>query len=167
MNVPKDERGRIKTTRTIQVEGHDDVWAGGDYAAVPMADGWGTRLRPDLPACRDLRDEAGLARSARTSPGSSTAGSRRRSAIPASARARRSATAPPSPSCKGVEITGLFAWFVWRFLLTYYFPSWDRRLRIITDWFIWPIVGRDIVELRSAVRRATTRSTTTSSSPAR
>ena len=41
LNVPKDPRGRIKTTRTIQVEGFDDVWAGGDSAAVPMADSWG------------------------------------------------------------------------------------------------------------------------------
>ena len=41
MSVPKDERGRIRTTRTIQVEGYDDLWAGGDTAAVPMADSWG------------------------------------------------------------------------------------------------------------------------------
>jgi NADH dehydrogenase len=51
---------------------------------------------------------------------------------------------------KGIELTGFPAWLIWRFLLTYYFPSWDRRLRLMTDWFIWPLVGRDIVELRSA-----------------
>jgi NADH dehydrogenase len=49
---------------------------------------------------------------------------------------------------KGIEISGFFAWLVWRLLLTYYFPSWDRRLRLISDWVIWPIVGRDIVDIQ-------------------
>jgi NADH dehydrogenase len=49
---------------------------------------------------------------------------------------------------KGIEVTGFPAWLLWRLLLAYYFPTWDRRLRLMTDWLIWPIVGRDIVELR-------------------
>ena len=46
---------------------------------------------------------------------------------------------------KGIQVTGLPAWLTWRLLLTYYFPSWDRRLRLFADWMIWPVVGRDIV----------------------
>ena len=46
---------------------------------------------------------------------------------------------------KGIQVTGLPAWLIWRLLLTYYFPSWDRRLRLFADWLIWPVVGRDIV----------------------
>ena len=30
-------------------------------------------------------------------------------------------------------------------MLFYFFPTWDRRLRLLADWTIWPIVGRDIV----------------------
>ena len=37
---------------------------------------------------------------------------------------------------------------IWRVLLTYYFPSWDRRLHLIADWVIWPLVGRDVVAMR-------------------
>jgi hypothetical protein len=46
---------------------------------------------------------------------------------------------------KGVPIRGLFCWLVWRSMLFYFFPTWDRRLRLLADWTIWPIVGRDIV----------------------
>jgi hypothetical protein len=48
----------------------------------------------------------------------------------------------------GVQLTGRFAWLVWRVLLTYYFPSWDRRLHLLADWAIWPLVGRDVVAMR-------------------
>ena len=48
---------------------------------------------------------------------------------------------------KGIPIRGLFCWIVWRSMLFYYFPTWDRRLRLLADWSIWPLVGRDIVQL--------------------
>jgi NADH dehydrogenase len=53
---------------------------------------------------------------------------------------------------KGIQVTGFPAWLTWRLLLTYYFPSWDRRLRLLADWLIWPIVGRDIVAPRVGER---------------
>ena len=39
---------------------------------------------------------------------------------------------------------------MWRFLLFYYTPTWDRRLRLLADWLIWPLVGRDVVEMSVA-----------------
>ena len=48
---------------------------------------------------------------------------------------------------KGIPIRGLFCWIVWRSMLFYFFPTWDRRLRLLADWSIWPLVGRDIVQL--------------------
>ena len=48
---------------------------------------------------------------------------------------------------KGFPVRGHFGWAIWRFLHFYYFPSWDRRLRLLADWSIWPLVGRDIVQL--------------------
>src|SRR3954471_14100696 len=35
LNLPLDEHGRLKVDATMKVEGHDDVWAIGDAAAVP------------------------------------------------------------------------------------------------------------------------------------
>ena len=51
---------------------------------------------------------------------------------------------------KGIQVTGFAAWILWRSLLWYYMPSWDRRLRALAEWAIWPIVGRDIVETGDA-----------------
>jgi CRP-like cAMP-binding protein len=44
-------------------------------------------------------------------------------------------------------MTGLPAWVLWRGLMLAYLPSWDRRLRVMADWFLAPFVGRDIVSL--------------------
>jgi NADH dehydrogenase len=27
-------------------------------------------------------------------------------------------------------------------------PTWDRRVRLIIDWMLWPIFGRDVVNIR-------------------
>jgi CRP-like cAMP-binding protein len=37
---------------------------------------------------------------------------------------------------------------MWRVVLwSVALPTWDRRLRILADWLIWPIVGRDVVQM--------------------
>jgi hypothetical protein len=49
---------------------------------------------------------------------------------------------------KGIPLKGRFAWVMWRVVLwTVAVPSWDRRLRLLADWAIWPVVGRDIVQM--------------------
>ena len=32
-------------------------------------------------------------------------------------------------------------------MLFYFFPTWDRLLRLLADWTIWPLVGRDVVQM--------------------
>jgi NADH:ubiquinone reductase (H+-translocating) len=49
---------------------------------------------------------------------------------------------------KGIEITGVPAWIVWRTFFIRFVPTLDRQLRILLDWLITPFVGRDIVEIR-------------------
>ena len=39
LDLPRDERGRVGVDRTLRVEGHEHVWAGGDCAAVPHPSG--------------------------------------------------------------------------------------------------------------------------------
>ncbi len=142
LQLPKDSRGRIRTTATGQVEGQADVWAGGDCAALPMPSGGdapsvalyaykhGTHIARNLR--RLLIDHKPL--KPFTFPGLGQGAS----------VGRRTAVA----ELRGIELTGLPAWLVWRILLTYYFPSWDRRLHLMADWAIWPLVGRDVVAMR-------------------
>jgi NADH dehydrogenase len=31
-----------------------------------------------------------------------------------------------------------------------FIPTWDRKIRLVLDWLVWPITGRDIVNMRVA-----------------
>jgi NADH dehydrogenase len=139
LDLPKDGRGRIRVERTGLVAGRADVWAGGDCAAFPMPKGGDSpsvalyAYKHGQHIGRNLRRVLveGEAPRPFTWPGLAQGAS----------VGRRWAVG----EVKGIQVTGLPAWLTWRLLLTYYFPSWDRRLRLFADWMIWPVVGRDIV----------------------
>lgn len=138
--LPKDKAGRIVTDRFCRVEGFENVWAGGDCAAVPHPRGgacpptaiWamkaGDRLGDNLlntARGRALRpfDFSGLGQA--VSIGGHTA----------------------VAELHGIELKGTLAWLVWRGFLFYYFPSWERKLKILVDWLLHPLFGSDIVEM--------------------
>lgn len=142
MPFEKDERGRIKVDWALRVPGWPGVWAGGDCASVPNPRGGGACPPVGIYA---LKHGAQIGRNIRA--GLNGKPPRRfhfRGLGQGASVGKRYAVV----ELKGVEIWGLPAWLIWRALLFYYFPTWDRRLRLLTDWLIWPIVGRDIVELR-------------------
>ena len=141
LSIPRDERGRVRTDRYLRVDGIEGLWAGGDCAAVPHPDGGtcppvgiyalkhGTVIGRNILRVRDDKSPAPF-----RFPGLGQGVS----------IGRRTAVG----EVKGVPLRGLVAWLVWRAMLFYYFPSWDRRLRLLSDWLIWPIVGRDIVQMQ-------------------
>ena len=49
----------------------------------------------------------------------------------------------------GIPLTGFPAWLVWRMFMFAYLPTWDRRIRAFLDWMVYPLVGRDVVSMRS------------------
>lgn len=146
LDLPKDDQGRIRVEPTGQVAGFKDVWAGGDCSAFPNPNGGmcpsiaiyayrqGTHIGRNLQRVLLDRQQPrpftwpGLAQGASVG---------RRKAV---------------SELKGITVTGFPAWLMWRAMHTYFFPSWDRRLRLFADWLIWPIVGRDIVAPRVAER---------------
>jgi NADH dehydrogenase len=137
----KDEHGRIVTDRACRVPGWPGVWAGGDCAHVPNPLGGAC---PPV-AVYALKQGTQIGRNI----GYGLAGKRPRrfhfrGIGQGASIGRRYAVA----ELQGIEIFGLPAWIIWRVLLFYFFPSWDRRLRLLADWIIWPIVGRDIAQLR-------------------
>jgi NADH:ubiquinone reductase (H+-translocating) len=140
--VEKDERGRIVVDPELRVPGLENVWAGGDCAAVPRgpggetfppmgthALGHGRQIGRNVAAV--IKGEAPQAIGPNRKPEAASIG--RRYGIAAVGR---------------FELSGLPAWLIWRALLTYHLPSRDRRLRMFADWLIWPLVGRDVVEMR-------------------
>ena len=140
LDIPRGTRGRVGTDACLRVEGFENVWAGGDCAAVPHPSGGtcppvgiyalkhGTRIGKNL-----RRVVQGKAPEPFRYPGLGQGVS----------IGRRTAVG----ELRGIRVRGLLAWAIWRFLHFYYFPSWDRRLRLLADWLIWPLVGRDIVQL--------------------
>ena len=149
LNVPKDERGRIKTDAAIRVEGFDNVWACGDNAAVRLPNSFGMDTGDTCPpvALYAMMQGGRIGKNVdRVVQGKKPRPFRFVGLGQGASVGKRSAVV----ELKGIEITGLPAWLIWRLLLAYFFPSWDRRLRLFTDWLIWPLVGRDIVELRTS-----------------
>ncbi len=140
LNLEKDARGRIILNPDMTVKGYNNVWAAGDCSALPHPKG------DYCPSVGIFALKGGehfaknVLRKIRSKPlkAFSYIGIGQGVSI-----GRRTAVV----ELRGVRITGLLAWIFWRVLLVYYFPTWDRRLRLIADWMIWPVVGRDIVEM--------------------
>lgn len=144
LDLPKDERGRIQTDRTLRVPGHDGLWAGGDCAAVPKP---GRGTSPAV-ATHAMAHGGQIGRNiARLVEGKPLRPYRFPGIGQGASLGRRTGVGAVGP----IEIRGWLAWFVWRALLTYVFPSRDRQLRLLADWAIWPLVGRDIVEMQGDV----------------
>jgi NADH dehydrogenase len=138
--IPRDERGRVVVDSTLRVEGHENVWAGGDCAAVPHPDG-GTCPPVGIYA---LKHGARIGRNlGRVVTGKEPQPFRYPGLGQGVSIGGRTAVG----ELKGIPIRGLFCWLVWRSMLFYFFPTWDRRLRLLADWSIWPLVGRDIVQV--------------------
>jgi len=138
---PRDERGRLVTDETCKVVGTDDVWAAGDCAAVPHPQG-GTCPPVAIYAMyagrqigRNIRRQlAGkeLKQFKFTGLGDACSLGRRRAIS----------------QLKGVRMYGFPAWLMWRAFFLYFVPTWDRKLRIATDWLLTPLVGRNIINMR-------------------
>ena len=48
----------------------------------------------------------------------------------------------------GIQSKGKPAWLGFRSVALIVIPSWDRKLRAVSDWLIWPFVGRDIALMK-------------------
>ena len=140
LEIPRDARGRVLVDDRLRVEGFENVWSGGDCAAVPHPDG-GTCPPVGIYA---LKHGARIGKNlGRVVQGKEPEPFRYPGLGQGVSIGRRTAVG----ELKGIPIRGLFCWIVWRSMLFYYFPTWDRRLRLLADWSIWPLVGRDIVQL--------------------
>jgi NADH dehydrogenase len=140
-DVPRDQRGRLVTDEFLRVDGRPDLWAGGDCASVPHPKG-GT-----CPPVALFAKKHGL----------HIGGNMKRARAGGSLRPFRSGVLGQGISIgnrtavgtlKGIPMKGKLAWISWRAVVWgVAVPSWDRRMRLLADWLIWPFVGRDIVQM--------------------
>lgn len=143
IDVARDERGRVVTDAFGRAESSDVVWAAGDCAAMPHPQG-GTCPPLAVYAMRGGRtvgrNLALLAAGRPLRPSGFTG------LGDACSLGRRRAVA----QVKGIPLTGRLAWVVWRAFFLAFIPVWDRRLRLIVDWLVTPLAGREVAQLRLA-----------------
>ena len=138
----RDARGRLVTDQYCRVPGASNIWAGGDCAAVPHPEG-GT-----CPPLAHYAQKAGSnigTNILRASAGKALKQYSFNGLGEACTLGHRSAIA----QMKGIPSCGYLAWIGWRFIvLTMFVPSWTRRVRLMFDWWLTLILGRDVVNPR-------------------
>ncbi|HLY59578.1 MAG TPA: FAD-dependent oxidoreductase [Terriglobia bacterium] len=144
----REARGRLVTDQFCRVPGATNIWAGGDCAAVPHPEG-GT-----CPPLAHYAQKAGSnvgVNILRGAAGKPLKPYSFNGLGEACTLGHRCAIA----QMKGIPAYGYFAWVGWRFIvLTMFVPSWTRRVRLMYDWLLTLILGRDIVNPRIVERSA-------------
>lgn len=139
--VEKHESGRLAVRPTGQLVGHDNLWAAGDCAALPHPDG-GVCPQTAIYAMMGGRHAANnLLRQRKgkelksfwfTGLGEAASLGHRRAIY----------------YLRGLRVTGLLAWVLWRLTFLLFMPSWSLRLRVVADWFVTALTGRNIINIQ-------------------
>jgi len=140
LDVPK-EKGRLAVDAYLQIPGFEgQVWVVGDCGAMKTANG-----NPVPPTAQHATREAKTVahniaaviretnRSMFTFEGLGKLGS----------LGHHTAVA----DILGLQISGFFAWWLWRTIYLFKMPGWDRKVRIATDWLLDLLFPRDLVQL--------------------
>jgi NADH dehydrogenase len=142
LSYERDARGRLVTDQFCRVPEATNIWAGGDCAAVPHPDG-GT-----CPPLAHYAHKAGL------NIGTNISRAVAHKPLQAYSFNGLGEACTLGHRCaiahmKGVPAYGFMAWIGWRFIvLTMFVPSWTRRVRLMFDWWLTLILGRDVVNQR-------------------
>ncbi len=142
LGLPLDETGRIRTERTLRVPGHENVWAIGDAAAV---DDPARRGNPCPPTAQHaIRQGRLVARNVAASIG-------RGAVQPFRYRSRGVfvdlGKSDAVASTMGIRWRGLPAWFLARSYHLLMMPGLKRKARLLIDWNVQLLFGRDASEL--------------------
>ncbi|MFN2467406.1 MAG: NAD(P)/FAD-dependent oxidoreductase [Gaiellaceae bacterium] len=135
--LPLDERGRVRVSSTLRVEGKERMWALGDCARVPND---ATPEHPDPPTSQHaLRQARRLAKNLTGAPQPY----RYRMLGQVATLGRHRGIA----DVFGVPVRGFAGWFVCRTYHLYQLPLLTRKLRVVADWTTALFFRRDIAEL--------------------
>jgi NADH dehydrogenase len=140
--LPLSDQGRIRTDDRLQVEGFDNVWAIGDCAAVPDP---ARRGQPCPPTAQHaIRQGRVVGRNVAAAIGGAAP---RRFAYKTKGvfvdMGRRKAVATTGP----ITWSGMPAWMLARSYHLAMMPGVGRRARLLVDWNIGLLFGRDTAEL--------------------
>jgi len=137
LDVPK-ERGRIRTTPDMRIEGHTNAWAIGDCANIINAvDG-----KPSAPTGQfaERQGRQAALNLVRILKGEST----RPFSFKALGQLCSIGGYQAVAEMFGVRISGFIAWILWRGVYLFKLPTWSRRTKVALDWAWDVIFPRDL-----------------------
>lgn len=138
----RDPTGRLITDPTLRLVGQQHVWSGGDCAAMPNPHGG---YCPGL-ALYAIKSGEHIGRNiARMVDGKPLVPFAFKGLGDACSLGRRNAVG----HLYGIGFTGFLAFVTWRVFMVKYLPIWNRRIRTMSNWLMWPLIGRDITSIRS------------------
>jgi len=145
LGLPTDAAGRIETDRTMRVNGWPHVWAIGDAAAVPdPAQGYKASCPPT--AQHAIRQGRLVARNVAATLGTGNVKPFKYKTKGVFVdMGQREAVA----STMGLKWRGRPAWFLARTYDIAMMPGTKRKLRLLADWNVQLVFGRDASELGS------------------
>jgi NADH dehydrogenase len=143
LGLPLDERGRIPTDDHLRVQGHANVWAIGDAAAVPdPAKEYGAPSPPT--AQHAIRQGKVVGRNVAAAMGS---GRPKRFDYKTLGVFVDMGRGKAVAETLNVRWRGRPAWLLARTYHLAMMPGWGRRARLLTDWNVGLLFGRDTSEL--------------------
>ena len=145
-DLPLDERGRVKATAHLQVEGTPGVWAAGDCSAVPDLSKTDTDPNATCApsAQHAVRQADQLAKNLlATLRGKKTKEYRHQYAGSVAGLGLYKGVA----DVYGFKAKGFVAWFMHRTYHVSRMPTFNRKLRIIIDWTLAFLFKREAVSM--------------------
>ncbi len=143
-DLPLDDKGRVKTTPELRVEGSEDVWSAGDIAAVPD-------LTSDIPGATTSPSAQHAVRQARRLGDNIVAALR---GEPLKEYEHKHVGSVASlglhkgvAQVYGVKLRGFPAWFMHRTYHLSRVPTVNRRARITLDWTLALFFKREVTSL--------------------
>ena len=141
--LPLDERGRIVVSSYLQVDGQQHVWAVGDAAAVPDADAGGVRPCPPT-AQHALQQGRAVAANVAAVLGS---GHPQPFAYHSRGAFIDLGKHTAVAEVGRLRVRGRLAWFLGRAYHASRMPGMRRKVRLLSDWGLDVLQGRDTSEL--------------------
>jgi NADH:ubiquinone reductase (H+-translocating) len=143
LGLPLDDKGRIKVDAAMHVEGVSDVWAIGDAAAVP--DPAKKRQAPTPPTCQHaLRQGKRVAENVAATLGN---GRVRPFTYKTLGVFVDMGQGRAVASTVGIKWRGRPAWLLARTYHLAMMPGFKRKMRLLVDWNVQLLFGRDLSEL--------------------
>jgi len=137
LDVPK-ERGRIRTTPEMRIEGQTNAWAIGDCAYIINA----FDNKPSAPTGQFAEREGRQAalNLVRTLQGQPTRPFHFKALGQLCSIGGYEAVA----EMLGVHVSGFLAWLMWRGVYLFKLPTWSRRIKVALDWSWDLLFPRDL-----------------------